>query len=190
MALAEIDEVVPPPAILGRRSRMDDVTEELRRCAYDTRSVAKRFGVHPRLGVNFWRVLRPDWTPRYEDPVDALLELFIDGYAVAIDRLRTHFSSSFLDAVIDMRLVERSGRSLLSRVCLFPCYGKYLVTDRAEKNTAINQVMWLWGESNMLGGIVKRMPRKRAIDLGTGSGVHAILASDRCQEVMAVDING
>jgi HemK-related putative methylase len=49
--------------------------------------------------------------------------------------------------------------------------------------------MWLWGESYILGGLVKRSPRRRAIDLGTGSGVHAILASAHCQSVLAVDIN-
>ena len=72
---------------------------------------------------------------------------------------------------------------------MFPCYGKYIVTDRAAKNTSINQVMWLWGECFILGGFVKRSARRRAIDLGTGSGVHAILASDHCHEVVAVDIN-
>jgi methylase of polypeptide subunit release factors len=40
-----------------------------------------------------------------------------------------------------------------------------------------------------LGGQVKRTPRRRAIDLGTGSGVHAILASDHCESVVGVDIN-
>src|SRR6202040_4203502 len=79
---------------------------------------------------------------------------------------------------------------LESKVCLFPCYGKYIVTDQAKKNPSINQVMWLWGESFLLGGLVNRsQQRQRAIDLGTGSGVHAILASDHCREVIAVDIN-
>jgi methylase of polypeptide subunit release factors len=89
-----------------------------------------------------------------------------------------------------MRLAEKNGRFLESKVSLFPCYGKYIVTDRAAKNIGINQVMWLWGESFLLGGLVKRSHRRsRAIDLGTGSGVHAILASDHCREVVAVDIN-
>jgi methylase of polypeptide subunit release factors len=89
-----------------------------------------------------------------------------------------------------MRLAEKNGRFLESKVCLFPCYGKYIVTDRAAKNTSVNQVMWLWGESFILGGLVNRShQRKCAIDIGTGSGVHAILASDHCREVIAVDIN-
>lgn len=86
-------------------------------------------------------------------------------------------------------LAERNGTALVSNLCLFPCYGCYVVTDRAIKNTAINQVMWLWGESFLLGGLVNRKSRRRAIDLGTGSGVHALLASGHCESVLGVDIN-
>ncbi|MGB8694512.1 MAG: hypothetical protein WCD08_13490, partial [Steroidobacteraceae bacterium] len=98
MALAAINEPVSAPAMLDNSSRMTGFCEELRRCAYDTLGIAKRVGVHPRLGVNFWSALRPDWTPRNKDPVDTLLELFIDGRSVLIDRLVTHVSSTFVDA--------------------------------------------------------------------------------------------
>ena len=33
----------------------------------------------------------------------------------------------------------------------------------SEKNTAINQVMWLWGESYLLGGFVNRISRRRGM---------------------------
>jgi methylase of polypeptide subunit release factors len=49
--------------------------------------------------------------------------------------------------------------------------------------------MWLWGESYILGGFIKRAPRRRSIDLGTGSGIHAILAADHCTSVIGADIN-
>jgi len=88
-----------------------------------------------------------------------------------------------------MNLIDVDGDLLKSKLCLFPCFDKYIVTDRAVKNTGINQVMWLWGESFLLGGLVNRTKRRRAIDLGTGSGVHAILASGHCEQVVAVDVN-
>jgi SAM-dependent methyltransferase len=188
--MTTISESVQPPMILDQRRRMTDFADELRRCSYDLTSCAERFGVFPRLGVNFWRVFRPKWKPRYQDPVDTLLDLFIDGNPVAVDQLQTNFSSAFVDNAVEMRLAEKNGRFLESKVSLFPCYGKYIVTDRAAKNTSVNQVMWLWGESFLLGGLVNRShQRKRAIDLGTGSGVHAVLASNHCREVIAVDIN-
>ena len=103
--------------------------------------------------------------------------------------LAKQFSSSFLDAAVDMRLVERAGDVLTPNLCLFPCFTKYIVTDQAEKNTALNQVMFLWGESYILAGFVKRTPRRRGIDLGTGSGVHALLASDHCERVVGADVS-
>jgi HemK-related putative methylase len=187
--IATISEAVAPPRVLADPARMKSLADELATCGYNIPNCAERLGVFPRLGVNFWPVLRQKWMPDENNPVDTLLELFIDGIEVRIDRLRGHVSSDFIDVVLETGLAAENGANLKSKLCLFPCYGKYIVTDRAAKNTAINQVMWLWAESYILGGVVKRTPRKRAIDLGTGSGVHAILASDHCERVVAVDIN-
>jgi SAM-dependent methyltransferase len=189
LELATVSEDILPPTVLGQRQRMIAFVDELRRCGYDLANCARRLDTFPRLGVNFWPAMRSRWTPRSDDPVDVLLELFIDGHPVPADGLRALVSSAFVDTALDMGLAQYDGRFLESKLCLFPCFGKYIVTDRAVKNLNINQVMWLWGESFILGSIVKRTPRRRAIDLGTGSGVHAILASPHCQQVVAVDIN-
>lgn len=187
--IAATHEEVPPPTILADPWRMAKLADELARCDYTLSSCAKRLGVFPRLGVNFWPALRRKWIPDENDSVDTLLELFIDGREISVDRLGRHVSAAFIDAALETRLAEKNGAILHSKICLFPCYGKFVVTDRAQKNTGINQVMWLWGESYILGGLVKRLPRKRAIDLGTGSGIHAILASDHCESVVGADIN-
>jgi len=92
------------------------------------------------------------------------LELFVDGNDVQIGRLKQHVSAAFVDAILETWLAEKDGANLRSKLCLFPCYGKYIVTDQGCKNNAINQVMWLWGESFILGGLVKRVPRRGVID--------------------------
>jgi HemK-related putative methylase len=184
-----ISEYVPPPVILDRRELMSDFTAGLRACGYDQAGCARRLGVFPRLGVSFWPSMRLDWVPRPAEALDTLVELFIDGQPVAADRLLSHLPQALVDAAIEMRLLEETRAQLQARLCLFPCYGTYLATDRVPKNTAINQVMWLWGESYLLGGMVKRAPRRRAVDIGTGSGVHAVLAARHSQSVTAVDIN-
>ncbi|MEH2705462.1 hypothetical protein ABIF21_008863 [Bradyrhizobium elkanii] len=187
--LPTVSREVPLPMIPAQRERMSRFVRELRSCGYDLASCAERLEVLPRLGVNFWQRMRMSWTPRKNDPIDNLITLFIDGQQVSADVITKQISSFFVDAALEMRLAEKNGDLLQSNFCLFPCYGKYLVTDQAEKNTAINQVMWLWGESFMLGGFVKRIPRRRAIDLGTGSGVHAILASDHSATVVGADVS-
>src|SRR5580704_12369123 len=190
MHLQTISREMPLPAIPQRHEEMARFIQELRRCGYDTANCAKRLGVFPRLGVNFWQVMRPNWIARPEDAVDNLIKLFVDGHQVSAGALANQISSEFVDTALEMRLAEKNGDSLEANLSLFPCYGKYLVTDQAAKNTAINQVMWLWGESYILGGLVNRAKsRRRGIDLGTGSGVHAILASDHCASVVGGDVS-
>jgi HemK-related putative methylase len=186
--LATVTGSVAPPCIL-HDERMLNFVSELHAGGYTLMNCAERLEVFPRFGVNFWDGFRPEWQPRHDDLVDTLIELFIDGRQISRDRLTAHVSSGFVSSAIEMGLLHEDGQHVRSELCLFPCYGKYIATDRAHKNKAINQVMWLWGESFLLGGIVKRVPRRRAIDIGTGSGIHAILASDHSDHVVAADVN-
>lgn len=188
--LPTISRRVPTPVLPTRHVQISDFVGALRSCRYDLASCAARLGVFPRLGVNFWEKMRSNWKRQPDDPIDNLITLFIDGHSVKVDLIASQISASFVDTALEMRLVERDGDLLSASLCLFPCFGKYIVTDQAEKNTAINQVMWLWGESFILGGFVSRKQRsRRGIDLGTGSGVHAILASDHCTRVVGADVS-
>ncbi len=189
MLLEIISRDVPLPVILDSPERMTNFAQELRNSGYDLANCAKRLDVFPRLGVNFWQKMRPDWKPRPDDLIDNLIALFVDSREVSADLVARQISTSFVDDALEMGLVEKSGNKLKTSFSLFPCYGKYFVTDQAEKNTAINQVMWLWGESYLLGGLVKRIPRRRAVDLGTGSGIHAILASDHSERSVGADVS-
>jgi SAM-dependent methyltransferase len=189
MKLATICRDIGSPAVLDRPGRMLQFAQELRRAGYELARCAERLDVFPRLGVNFWREIRPGWRARPQDPIDNLIALFIDGQPVRADLIAKQLSAAFIDAALEMRLVQRDGGMLRSDYCLFPCFGKYVVTDQADKNTAINQVMFLWGESYLLGGLVHRKPRRRAIDLGTGSGVHALLASEHCARAVGGDVS-
>jgi len=75
---------------------MENIAGELARCEYTLSNCAKRLGVFPRLGVNFWPALRRKWVPEKGDRVDTLLELFIDGNDVPVDRLKRHVSAAFV----------------------------------------------------------------------------------------------
>jgi Methyltransferase small domain len=189
MLLETISQDVPVPVMLDSPERMTKFAQDLHDCGYDLAACANRLDVFPRLGVNFWQKMRPEWKPRSDDVIDNLIVLFVDSQPVNADVIAKGISSSFVDDALEMGLVEKDGGLLKTSFSLFPCYGKYLVTDQAAKNTAINQVMYLWGESYLLGGLVKRIPRRRGVDLGTGSGVHAILASDHCDRVVGADVS-
>ena len=119
--IATKSESVLAPVVLTDSRRMENIADELARCEYTLSNCSKRLGVFPRLGVNFWPALRRKWIPEKDDPVDTLLELFIDGKDVAVDRLTRHVSAAIVDAILETRLAERDGAILRSKLCLFPC---------------------------------------------------------------------
>ena len=73
--MASISQDVPSPVILQHPRRMTDFAQDLWRCGYDLANCAKRFGVYPRLGVNFWHSIWSRWISQENDPVDTLLRL-------------------------------------------------------------------------------------------------------------------
>ena len=189
MKLPIVSVPIEPPRTLNDSTRSQNFVSSLRAAGYDLPACAARVGSFPRLGVNFWEQMRPDWKPDPENPIDTLILLFIDSKPLPVDQLVEHTSTSFVDAACEMGLVQLENKMLEPRLSLFPSYGLYIVTDRSVHNKAINQVMWLWGESYLLGGLVNRTSRRRAIDVCTGSGVHALLASMHCESVIAGDVN-
>ena len=189
MKLQVITEPIDPPRPLSDASRMSNFTALLRNLGYTEAACAARLGTFPRLGVNFWDQMRPEWKPRPEDPVDGLITVFVDSKPMAVDQLRALTSTEFVDAACEMGVLRLEDGTLHPKLSLFPCFGLYIATDRSVRNKAFNQVMWLWGESYLLGGLVNRVPHRRCVDLGTGSGVHALLASRHCDSVVAGDVS-
>ncbi|MEW6278353.1 MAG: methyltransferase [Candidatus Eremiobacterota bacterium] len=79
---------------------------------------------------------------------------------------------------------------MTARALLFPCLGRCLFTDLfAPAVDPMVQVYWLGGDSMVLARATPRAPVRRALDLCTGSGVHAVLAAAHADEVWGVDVN-
>jgi hypothetical protein len=93
--LPTISREIPLPVMPERRERMTKFADELREAGYDLANCAKRLGVFPRLGVNFWQQMRSGQTSRENDLIDDLIALFIDGYPVSLSRTARQISSTF-----------------------------------------------------------------------------------------------
>jgi hypothetical protein len=92
MKLPIVDEPVDPPRPLSDARRMAAIPATLRELGYDVAACAARLKTFPRLGVNFWDQMRPEWKPNLDDPVDALITLFVDSHPLGADRLKAHTS--------------------------------------------------------------------------------------------------
>ena|SRR5665213_2416813 len=106
MKLPVVCELVNAPRALIDSTKMTAFTATLRALGYDLAGCAARLGSFPSLGVNFWDQMRPQWEPDLDRPVDALISLFVDGKALAVDRLRSITSTFFVDAACEMGLLK------------------------------------------------------------------------------------
>jgi SAM-dependent methyltransferase len=92
-------------------------------------------------------------------------------------------------------LASPTPRSLQAAVAVYPCAGALIATDRrvpraVRHRARRDRVMYLGADSYLLAHLAPQ-PRAggSALDLCTGSGVHAVLAAQRGADVVGVDVN-
>lgn len=186
-----MNDRVHEPRVLPDQSAMATVLTALRRNRFGEASCASRFGVHPVTGIKFKEKNEANRSRSTESaaPWSILGDLFLLNRRVPAEQLAEVLSKPETEAIEEMRLIERSEDTFWCPFNLFPCRDLYILTDRRPYNVAINQVMWLFPESFLLAYYVHRLPVARALDLCTGSGIHALLAAEHSAEVIGVDIN-
>ena len=167
-------------------SRLQDAGFDERRCADRLKSTG---GIPNFAGRSIQRPYVRDGS----DAADVAISLFLLNEPVKTDLICRLFDQTDLDSLFSMRLITADRGCLYAPVNLFPCNGIYIATDKrfaALSNPDINPVMWLHPESYVLARVVDREVRVRhALDLCTGSGIHALLAAAHSDSVTGVDIN-
>lgn len=87
-------------------------------------------------------------------------------------------------------LIFRSSGTFFCHAVVYPCDGQYLVTDYwVSKLIQEGKIYELGTDSYVLSRVTSRKGYQKALDLCTGSGVHAVQSAIACQESSAVDIN-
>ena len=125
-----------------------------------------------------------------KDQLDLLIWLFLFNEPVKVTALTSIFSPNDLNALAAMNLIRFDAGAAICDLALFECAGLYLATDAKVKPPAdVNRVMALWPESYDFVGAVSRKPVNLALDLCTGSGVHALVAARHAKHVVATDFS-
>jgi SAM-dependent methyltransferase len=176
------------------RSRFAEIGYDERRCSArlgieNARDTVRRIIVRHRVGARDAFLADPS------SPLDTLISLFLFREPQPSKIVLSTIGREAVDAMQSVGLVRSERSDLAATALIFPCQSLLVVTDilptKAEALAAgnINRVMVLFPESYDLAAVTARRVAGRALDLGTGSGVHALLASRHADTVLGVDIN-
>jgi SAM-dependent methyltransferase len=123
--------------------------------------------------------------PRPEGTAGALLDLFVAGREVALDRLR----AIDLDALHEENLVDVAGGTARAPLAVLPLGDSLLVCDRLDAPRAPDLVCWPDDSSYHLALSLPRGDRSSWIDLGCGSAFAALLRPSLAARIDGTDLN-
>ena len=126
-------------------------------------------------------------------PADAgtavLRRLFALGASVPRDRAARVLGPALVDALVAAGLVEEAGEHVRAHVRITPLEGLLFLHDPPDPRGPADQVASVGPASATLAGLMVRREAGRALDLGTGCGVQALLAARFSDHVVATDVN-
>jgi carbamoyltransferase len=176
-----------------------EVITKLIRIGYAETAVRDRLGL-PDLTDLYWRSLPIYRAERLSarDPLDLAIELFLLQGVLLLHEFDKLFSAADQAVLIRVGLIsiDKEGAAR-ARASLFPIDDRLLFSDHAWPElphpglatVPHNHVMYIGADSRELARCTFRWPVQSTLDLCTGSGIHALLASVHSERVVAVDIN-
>jgi SAM-dependent methyltransferase len=131
------------------------------------------------------------------DPLALAIDLFLLEGSLSMDEVNRLLPASSREVLLRTGLVEIDRTGLVrARASLFPVGRRLIFSDHAWPElrhpgdpVPYNQVMAVGLDSRHLARVTVRRPVRSALDLCTGSGIHALLAASSARRVCAVDIN-
>ena len=135
---------------------------------------------------------------RKRSPLDVAIALFLLQDRATEEELGELFDTAARRLLRKSKILaaDPTDRTYLARVSLFPLGEKLFFTDHRYAHTSWHKarvdrdpVMFLDTDSYWLARSTVRKPVRNVLDLGTGCGLHAILAAESAERVVGVDIN-
>ena len=136
-------------------------------------------------------------TAESTDPCAALIRLFALGAPVDVSDVVAALPNTGIDGLLALRLARLEGDGLVATCDLRPYAADehtwWVASDLSEIATgeplAPDHVLGIGGASTTLADWTPRRPVRRALDVGTGSGVQALHLSLDADEVVVTDLS-
>jgi methylase of polypeptide subunit release factors len=176
-----------------------DVVSKLAGAGYSENFVRARLSLEDLADLQ-WRLVPIFRSERLHvrDPLALAIDLFLLQGTLPTEELDRLFIASERDVLIRSGLLAVDDAGLArARASLFPVGARLIFSDHAWPElphpgcaaVPYDQVMGVGVDSRHLARCTLRRPFRAALDLCTGSGIHALLASTHAEQVFAVDIN-
>jgi carbamoyltransferase len=180
-------------------ARLENFREHLRAAGYTEERISKRLRVrHPAtIQLPSYPIYQERLQQR-PDSLSILISLFMLQNEVQPEAANAALTASVIDELLTVGVLRQaSSGAVAANVSVYPCSGSYFITDHRFQppwpNTyaaPAQPVMHLGQDSYALAYLSPKPPKGgRVLDLCTGSGLHAILATRRAKYVVGVDIN-
>ena len=169
------------------------------RLGYSEEAVRERLGLSDLTELR-WRALPAYRAERLagRDPLALAIDLFLLQGALPAGERDHLFDACDRDLLIGAGLLEVDQAGCArARASLFPAGGRLIFSDHAWPElphpglvpVPYDSVMFVGADSRHLARCTSRRRVRSALDLCTGSGIHALLAAAHSERVLAVDIN-
>lgn len=172
---------VPPPAFHALRKCLEAA-------GYTEQFLLSHFGavsLHELLFANGARRKALDEGYRGEAAPVFFARFFFGGQPASPVEIRRNFSPEVHQALIDTGLLDPHSRC---PVLLHPAFGLFITSDRTDYAGGDFVMCGSEGLCRQFLRYVGTAPCGRFLDMGTGSGIAAMLAASYAREVWAVDI--
>lgn len=177
---------------------LHNVVVHLKSIGYCEISIGERLGLPDLTGI-MWRALpiyREEQLTAH-DALNSAINLFFLQGIISIEELNQMFDNDEQDVLIRGGLILIDNDKCYARASLYPVGDCLIFSDHAWPKLShpgfikvpYNQVMYVGIDSRWLARTTVRRLASSTLDLCTGSGVHALLASSHSKRVVAVDIN-
>lgn len=127
-------------------------------------------------------------------PFHLLLRLFVLGLVLDAEDTRGALSAAVMEGALESGLIELVPDGVRATACLRPWRELFLVSDfLPSEGEPLPSDFVMSGISASSISLTRLTIRKRvstALDLGTGAGIHALLAAAHAEQVTATDTNG
>ncbi|HEX2052823.1 MAG TPA: methyltransferase [Actinomycetota bacterium] len=157
---------------------------------YDEQTIALRLRLNDRLTVRAADLPVVVRRLKAGDRLDVLLKLFFLGFPVHRTEVEASFAGDEISYLIEIGLLGSAGSELQPKLRIVPAFGMLFAHDNHRlDNLQVDSVLGWTSSARTLASMTVRRPVESVLDLGTGSGLQALLASRHADRVVALDLN-